>query len=104
WQVNGATGYVRANHYTAMDYVKVYVKYKNSLGHWTSYFYVGTDSTPYYYGDYYVQWSILQGYVQMLVKVQAYDSSNHYLGSDYQYVTLPGSGGGGKPGGDPVPE
>ena len=40
----------------------------------------------------------------MYVKVEAYDSANHYLGSDYQYVTLPGSGGGGKPGGDPVPE
>lgn len=40
----------------------------------------------------------------MLVTVQAFDSANHYLGCDTQYVTLPGSGGGGKPGGDPVPE
>ena len=104
WQVNGATGYVRANHYTAMDYVKVYVKYKNSLGYWTAYFHVGTDYTPAYYGDYYVSWSLLQGYVQMQVKVQAYDSASHYLGSDYQYVTLPGGGGGGGGGGNPVPE
>ncbi len=112
WQVNGVTGYVRANHYAAMDYVKVYVQYKNSLGYWTAYFYVGTDYTPSYYGDYYVEWSLLQGYVQMQVNVQAYaiewdpaiEQDVHiYLGSDQQYVTLPG-GGGGKPGGDPVPE
>lgn len=103
WQVNGVTGYVRANHYTAMDYVKVYVKYKNSYGQWTAYFYVGTDSSPYYYGDYYISWSLLQGYVQMCVNVQAFNSGNLFLGSDHQYVTLPGSGGG-KPGGDPVPE
>ncbi len=38
----------------------------------------------------------------MQVKVQAYDSANHLLGYDTTYVTLPG-GGGGKPGGDPVP-
>ena len=87
-----------------MDYVKVYVKYKNSLGYWTSYFYAGPDSSPYYSGDYYVSWSLLQGYVQMCVKVQAYNSGNLLLGYDYQYVTLPGSGGGGKPGGDPVPD
>jgi pimeloyl-ACP methyl ester carboxylesterase len=103
WQRNGM-GYVRANHYTAMDYVKVYVKYKNSYGQWTAYFYVGTDNTPYYYGDYYVEWSLLQGYVQMLVKVEAYDSAHHYLGCDTQYVTLFGGGSGGGGGGDPVPE
>jgi len=40
----------------------------------------------------------------MCVKVQAYNSGNLLLGSDYQYVTLPGGGGGGKPGGDPVPD
>ncbi len=106
WQVNGVTGYVRANHWTAMDYVKVYAKYKNSLGYWTSYFYVGTDYTPTYYGDYYVSWSLLQGYVQMQVNVQAYaiewdpaiEQDVHiYLGSDQQYVTLPGGGGGGGP-------
>jgi len=34
WQVNGVTGYVRANHYAAMDYVKVYVKYKNKEQPW----------------------------------------------------------------------
>lgn len=104
WQVSGTTGKVRANHYSAMDYVKVYVKYKNSLGYWTAYFYAGTDSTPTYYGDYYVEWSLLQGYVEMQLNVQAYDSAGHYLGSDQQYVTLPGGGGGGGGGGDPVPE
>ena len=84
-----------------MDYVKVYVKYKSSFGHWTSYWYAGTDGTPYYSGDYYVSWTLLPGYVQMKVQVQAYDSCGHYLGSDYQYVTLPGGGGGGE---GPVPE
>ncbi len=103
WQTSGTTGHVRANHYSAMDYVKVYAKYKTSSGYWTAYFYCGTDSTPYYYGDYYVSWTVLPNYVQMRVRVEAYDSSGHYLGSDYYYVTLPGSGGG-NPGGDPVPE
>ena len=37
----------------------------------------------------------------MRVRVEAYDSDNHYLGSDYQYVTLLGGGGGG---GGPLPE
>jgi hypothetical protein len=37
-------------------------------------------------------------YVQMRVQVKAYDSSSHYLCSDYAYVTLPDSGGG------PLPE
>ncbi len=95
WESAGTTGYVRVNHYTAMDYVKVYVKYKSSSGYWTSYIHVGTDYTPSYYGDYYVSWTLIQGYVQMKVQVKAYDSSNHYLGSDYQYVTLSGGGGGG---------
>lgn len=54
------------------------------------------DTTPYYYGDYYVSWSIQQGYAQMQVMVKAYDSSGHYLGSDTQYVAIP-SGGGGPP-------
>ncbi len=103
WESNGVTGYVRVNHYTAMDYVKVYVKYKTSSGYWTSDMYVGIDYTPYTSGDYYVSWSLLTGYVQMRVKVKAYDSSNHYLGSDYTYVTLPGGGGGGG-GGTPLPE
>lgn len=39
----------------------------------------------------------------MLVTVKAYDSANHYLGCDQAYVTLPDDGGG-KPGGDPLPE
>jgi len=95
WQSTGTTGYVRVNHYTAMDYVKVYVKYKSSSGYWTSYIHVGTDSTPSYYGDYYVSWTLIQGYVQMQVQVKAYDSSHHYLGSDYWYVSLPDEGGGG---------
>ena len=95
WQSTGTTGYVRVNHYSAMDYVKVYVKYKSSSGYWTSYIHVGTDYTPSYYGDYYVSWTLIQGYVEMKVQVKAYDSSNHYLGSDYQYVSLPDEGGGG---------
>jgi triacylglycerol esterase/lipase EstA (alpha/beta hydrolase family) len=103
WQKSGK-GYVRANHYAAMDYVKVYVKYKTSYGQWTSYMYIAIDYTPNYSGDYYVIWNYLTGYVQMRVKVQAYDSANHYLGSDYQYVTLPSGGGGGGGGGDPFPE
>jgi len=98
WESAGTTGYVRVNHYSAMDYVKVYVKYKSSSGYWTSYMHVGTDYTPYYSGDYYVSWTLIQGYVQMKVEVKAYDSSSHYLGSDYWYVSLPGGGGGG-----PVP-
>lgn len=102
---------MRANHFTAMDYVKVYVKYKNSLGYWTAYFYVDTDYTPTYYGDYYVEWSLLQSYGQMQVNVQAFaiefdpviqQNVHIYLGSDQTYVTLPG--GSGKPGGDPLPE
>lgn len=104
WHFNGITGKVRANHYTAMDYVKVYVKYKNSMGYWTGDMHVGTDYTPLYYGDYFVEWSLLSGYVQMMVTVKAYDSANHYLGCDQAYVTLPDDGGGGRPGGDPLPE
>ncbi len=79
------------------------MKYKSSSGYWTSYRYAGTDGTPYYSGDYYVSWTYLAGYVQMCVKVQAYDSAGHYLGSDYRYVTLQ-SGGEGGGGGDPVPK
>ncbi len=100
WESSGTTGYVRVNHYSAMDYVKVYVKYKSSSGYWTSYIHVGTDYTPYYNSDYYVSWTLIVGYVEMKVQVKAYDSSNHYLGSDIWYVSLPGGGGGG----GPVPE
>lgn len=64
--------------------------------------YVGIDYTPTYSNDYYVYWTYLPGYVQMRVQVQAFDSSSHYLGSDYAYVILPGSSGGG--GDKPVPE
>ncbi|MDF1537402.1 MAG: hypothetical protein P1Q69_00655 [Candidatus Thorarchaeota archaeon] len=64
---------------------------------------IACEPTPYTSGDYYVSWSLLQGYVQMKVKVQAYDTQGHYLGSDETYVTLPGTGGGGS-GGDPLPE
>ncbi len=80
-----------------MDYVKVYVKYKTTYGQWISYMYIATDYTPYYGGDYCVIWNYLIGFVQMRVKVQAYDSDGHFLGSDYQYVTRPGGGGGGGP-------
>jgi hypothetical protein len=103
WQVSGI-GKVRANHYTAMDYVKVYVRYKNSMGYWTGDMLAGIEYDPDYSGDYFVQWSLLSGYIQMLVTVKAYDSANHYLGCDQAYVTLPDDGGGGKPGGDPLPE
>jgi len=48
-------------------------------------------------------WTPLQGHEQMRMNVQVYDSANHNLGYDQQYVTLLG-GGGGKLGGDPVPE
>jgi hypothetical protein len=97
WQTSSKIGYVRANHYTAMDYVKVYVRYKTSSGYWTSYSYVGIDYDPNNYGDYYVTWGFLSVYVQMQVKVKAYDSANHYLGSDVAYVTIPGGGGGDVP-------
>jgi hypothetical protein len=94
WQFQSSIGHVRANHYTAMDYVKVYAKYKTSSGSWTGYSHVGTDYTPDWYGDYHVGWSIPEGYVQMLVKVEAYDSAHHYLGFDTQYVDIPEYGGG----------
>jgi hypothetical protein len=94
WQFQSSIGHVRANHYTAMDYVKVYAKYKTSSGSWTGYAYVGTDNTPDWYGDYHVGWSLPQGYVQMLVKVEAYDSAHHYLGYDTQYVDIPEYDGG----------
>ncbi|MDF1540772.1 MAG: hypothetical protein P1Q69_17885 [Candidatus Thorarchaeota archaeon] len=93
WHSNGVTGYVRANHYTAMDYVRAYVKYKDAGGWWTSYYYIGSDTTPTTSGDYYLSWSIRPGYVQMRVYVKAYDSANHYLGSDTYYVSLPTGGG-----------
>jgi hypothetical protein len=96
WECHGA-GYVRANYYETMDHIEVYVKYKTSYGSWTGYYYVGTDDTPTYYGDYYVSWTYLSGYVQMCVVVKAYDEANHYLGSDQQYVSLPGDGGGPPP-------
>ncbi|MHA1638336.1 MAG: DUF7379 domain-containing protein [Candidatus Thorarchaeota archaeon] len=93
----GKVGYVYANHYTAMDYIKVYVRYRFSAGFWTGYSYVGSDYTPYSSGDYYVSWGLLSGTVRMQVRVEAYDSSNHYLGSDSIYVTLPDDGGGDPP-------
>lgn len=94
WQIGGTTGYVRANHYAAMDYVKVYVRYMTSTGVWKPYNYVGIDYTPYYSGDYYVSWSLQQGYVQMQVKVEAYNPWDIYLGCDTQIVAIPGGGGG----------
>ncbi|MHA2025446.1 MAG: DUF7379 domain-containing protein [Candidatus Thorarchaeota archaeon] len=93
WQTGSTTGYVRANHYTAMSYVIVDVRYMTSSGFWKPYSQVGMDNTPYYNGDYYVSWSIQQGYVQMQVKVKAYDGSGHYLGCDTKIVIIPGGGG-----------
>ena len=80
-----------------MDYVKFYVKYKSKTGSWTSYYYMGTDYTP-ASGKYYDSWTHGSGYVQMTVKVNAYDSSGHYLGSDTLTRSINyGSGGGGDP-------
>ncbi|MGY5875997.1 MAG: hypothetical protein RTU30_09640 [Candidatus Thorarchaeota archaeon] len=92
-----STGFARANDYDAVEYVKVYAKYKNSYGVWTSYYHVGTDYTPLYYDDYYVSWTIPSGYVQMKVYVKAYDDADHYLGSDITYLTISSGGGGSDP-------
>ncbi len=95
-----STRYVRVyvNHFTNMDYVKFYVKYYSS-GSWTSYSYMGTDYTPYTGGDYYDSWTHPSGYTKMTIQVKAYDSSGHYLGSDYYTcgISSGGGGGGGRP-------
>ena len=90
---------VYVNHFTNMDKVKFYVKYYNSYG-WTSYSYMGTDYTPTTGGDYYDSWTHPSGYTKMTIYVKAYDSSGHYLGSDY-YTCGISSGGGGGGGGRP---
>ena len=83
-----------------MSYVIVYAKYRPEVGPWTNLFYVGTDYSPTNWGDYYLWWTYLQGYVQMQVAVKAYNSGGVLIGSDYSYVTLPTGGGGG--GGVPI--
>ncbi len=59
---------------------------------------MGTDYTPTTSGDYYDSWTHISGYVKMTIKVNAYDSSSHYLGSDtYTRSINYGSGVGGDP-------
>ena len=60
-----------------MDYVKFYVKYKTKFGSWTSYSYMGSDSTPTTSGDYYDTWTHPTYYTRMMVMVKAYDSDGH---------------------------
>lgn len=83
------TAYV--NHYTAMDYVKFYVRYENSMGQWTGYYYKGTDYTP-SSGKYSKYWTVSSAYVRMQLKVKAYNSGGIYLGCDTQYFKLNGGG------------
>ena len=92
WAKSGL-GYVRVNDPPAVDYVKVYVKYKDSSGYWTNYYYKGqiNDVHP-SYGDYFMYWSLLYGYVQMKVYVKAYDSGSHFIGSDVYYASISGGG------------
>jgi len=94
-----STRYVRVyvNHFTNKDYVKFYVKYKTKYS-WTSYYYMGTDYSP-SSGKYYDSWTHPTGYIQMTIKVNAYDSSGRYIGCDYytRYISDGGGGGGGDP-------
>ncbi|MHA2081755.1 MAG: DUF7379 domain-containing protein [Candidatus Thorarchaeota archaeon] len=90
-----STRYVRVyvNHFDNMDYVKFYVKYKSKYG-WTGYYYMGTDYIP-SSGKYYDSWTHPTGYTRMRVKVNAFDPSNHYIGSDYHERSISDGGGGG---------
>ncbi|MHA2263681.1 MAG: DUF7379 domain-containing protein [Candidatus Thorarchaeota archaeon] len=93
-----STRYVRVyvNHFTNMHYVKFYVKYKSKYG-WTGYYYMGTDYTP-SSGKYYDSWTHPTGYFMMRVKVNAFDSSGRYIGTDeHQQSISDGGGGGGDP-------
>ncbi len=80
-----------------MDYVKFYVKYKTKFGSWTSYSYMGSDTTPYTNGDYYRTWTHPTYYTRMMVMAKAYDSDGHWLGSDYHTSGINPGGGGGDP-------
>jgi len=87
-------GYVRVNDPLAVDYVKVYVKYKDSSGWWTNYYYLGrVDDVHPVYQDYYMCWTLQYGYVQMKVYVKAYDSGAHFIGSDVYYANIKTDGG-----------
>ncbi|MDF1540450.1 MAG: thrombospondin type 3 repeat-containing protein, partial [Candidatus Thorarchaeota archaeon] len=84
------TAYV--NHYTAMDYVKFYARYQNSIGQWTGFYYIGIDYTP-SSGKYSKYWTVSSAYVRMELKVYAYNSGSVNLGYDTQYFKLNGGGG-----------
>jgi pimeloyl-ACP methyl ester carboxylesterase len=86
--------YVYVNHYTIMDYVDFYVRYKTAYGSWTTYSSKGRDYTPDTGGKYYALWTYPSGYSRMEVKVMAYDSSGLWLGTDYHTCEI---GGGGPP-------
>ncbi|MFX0086053.1 MAG: hypothetical protein ACFFAU_10275 [Candidatus Hodarchaeota archaeon] len=85
---------VRVNHYSAMDYVKFYYSYMYveyifrppdillPVEIWSPLIYVGTDYTPYYYGDYKLSWQIPSIATDYRVVVKAYDSYSHYIGTD----------------------
>ncbi|MHA1961875.1 MAG: esterase/lipase family protein [Candidatus Thorarchaeota archaeon] len=90
-----STRYVRVyvNHYPDMNYVKFYVKYKSKYG-WTGYYYMGTDYTP-SSGKYYDSWTHPTGYFKMIIKVNAFDPYDHYIGTaEHPEMTI---GDGGEP-------
>jgi pimeloyl-ACP methyl ester carboxylesterase len=86
---------VYVNHFSAMNKVKFYVRYKTKTGSWTESYYMGYDSTPTTGGDYYKSWVHPTGYIEMKVTVSAYDSDNNWLGYDYHYRPISDGGGGG---------
>jgi len=58
---------------------------------------VGTDSTATYYGDFFLTWTTMPGYVQMKVYAKAYNTGGVFIGGDVYYVTITSGGGGGDP-------
>ncbi len=89
----GSKVMVYVNHYTIMDYVDFYVRYKTTYGSWTTYSSKGRDYTPDTGGKYYATWTYPSGYSRLEVKVMAYESSGLWLGTDYQACEI----GGGPP-------
>jgi pimeloyl-ACP methyl ester carboxylesterase len=83
-------------HYSAIDYVKFYAKYRTKFGSWTGYYYYGIDYSP-SSGKYYKSWTHPSGYAKMMVMVKTYDSSGHLLGIDTETYSIGGGGGGGDP-------
>ena len=78
--------------------VKVYVRYKTKTGSWTYPYYKRIDDSPNTGGDYYKTWTHPTGYIQMKVMVAAYNSDDHWLGSDDHICSITyGSGGGHDP-------